>query len=51
MKYGEFKQIYRKNISNGEITYLRVNQAAGKIMIGSTEHFIYVMEIKSLITL
>lgn len=25
MKYGEFKVIYRKSVSNGEITYLRVN--------------------------
>ncbi|CAD8163025.1 unnamed protein product [Paramecium octaurelia] len=47
MKYGEFKSIYRKQITNAEITYLKVSQAAGKIILGSAEHSFFIMDIKS----
>jgi hypothetical protein len=38
LKYGEFKVIYKKQISAGEINYIVASQAAGKLVISSSDN-------------
>lgn len=50
MKYGEFKVIFKRQVTKGEITSIRVNQAANKLYIMTTDNCIYLMDLSNIIS-
>ena len=45
LRYGEFKVVYKKQISSGEINYISASQAAGKLVISASDNALHQLDL------